>query len=46
MELENGDMYDGEWLKGKKHGLGTYTHKNGDKYIGSWKNDLKHGEGK
>ena len=24
----NGDIYDGEWLDGKRHGRGVYTYKN------------------
>jgi len=37
--------YDGEWLKGLKHGLGTMIFMNGDKYIGNWENDKMVGEG-
>lgn len=25
----NGDVYDGQWKKGKKHGYGEYTYKDG-----------------
>ena len=26
---QNGDIYDGDWKKGKKHGYGIYTYANG-----------------
>ena len=32
----NGDVYDGEWLNGKRHGIGTHTYKNGDSYSGEF----------
>lgn len=44
----NGDIYDGDWKKGKKHGYGTYTYANGksikgwfykDQFIGSEPNE-------
>jgi hypothetical protein len=40
----NGDMYDGELLDGKPHGVGVF-HSPGLKYEGEWKNGLKHGKG-
>ena len=30
----NGDIYDGEWLDGKRHGRGVYSYRSGDKYVG------------
>jgi len=35
--MENGDMYDGEWKKGVKHGWGRYAFANGDIYEGMWR---------
>lgn len=33
----NKDVYSGKWLKGKKHGAGTYVfNATGMKYIGEW----------
>ena len=29
---QNGDIYDGDWKKGKKHGYGIYTYANGKRY--------------
>jgi len=45
MEYYNGDKYDGEWEKGKKHGTGTYTYSDEDYYEGEWVNDAAHGKG-
>ena len=28
----NGDIYDGEWKKGKKYGYGVYTYADGTRY--------------
>lgn len=28
----NGDIYDGDWKKGKKHGYGMYTYSDGKRY--------------
>jgi 1-phosphatidylinositol-4-phosphate 5-kinase len=30
----NGDIYDGEWLDGMKHGYGVWKNFAGDSYIG------------
>lgn len=30
--FDNGDIYDGDWKKGKKHGYGMYTYANGKRY--------------
>lgn len=33
----NKDIYSGNWLKGKKHGQGTYVfNATGMKYVGNW----------
>lgn len=34
MTYVNGDVYTGNWIKGKKHGNGTYTYADGDYYDG------------
>ena len=42
----NGDTYDGEWKRDKKHGHGTYMFFNkGNKYEGSWREDKMNGRG-
>jgi hypothetical protein len=41
----NGDEYDGEWVKGKRHGRGVYTWANGDEYYGGWAHGRFHGKG-
>ena len=45
MRYNNGDYYEGNFLNGKKNGVGKYIYHNGDVYEGSWLNDMKHGEG-
>lgn len=38
-EYDNGDVYEGEFLAGKRHGNGVYTSVNGSRYEGAWKDD-------
>jgi len=45
MRYENGDIYKGSWVAGKKHGTGTLTTQDGQKYEGTWNNDQKSGLG-
>jgi len=35
-------MYDGEFVNGLRHGLGSFYYANGAKYEGGWKNNMKH----
>ena len=42
----NGCVYIGTVLQGKKHGKGTYTSASGEIYDGQWENDKRHGKGK
>ena len=35
-EYVNGDIYDGEWVDGKREGRGVYVYKNGNKYVGEF----------
>lgn len=45
--LETEDIiYEGHFIAGKKHGIGTELHANGRKYEGEWRTDLFHGKGK
>ena len=39
------DTYEGDFLKGKFHGQGTYTFSNGLKYVGGIQNGKFHGQG-
>ena len=32
--FRNGDVYEGEYVKGKRQGEGTYTFSDGEKYVG------------
>ena len=41
----NGDTYEGEWAKDKRHGYGVFCSALGDTYDGKWKEDKKHGAG-
>ena len=36
----------GNFIKGKYEGFGTFIYKNGEYYSGQWLNSLKHGKGK
>lgn len=42
----NGDIYDGEFVKGLREGKGKYTYANGDEYDGEFKENNKHGIGR
>lgn len=37
IELENGIIYEGEWLNGMRHGQGTQIWVDGSRYVGEWK---------
>ena len=38
MTYDNGDVYSGMWVQGKKEGQGTYVFKEtGMKFVGQWK---------
>jgi len=41
----NGDIYEGEWLNGKRHGYGKMLYSDGTVYIGYWQNDKRQGYG-
>ena len=41
----NGDIYDGNWKKGKQEGKGTLKILNGTMYVGMWKLGELHGPG-
>ena len=45
VKYDNGDSYDGEWVKHERHGHGVYTYANGVRYDGEWKEGKKDGEG-
>jgi len=41
----DGETYDGSWLRGQRHGLGTAIYPNGDCYIGDWRHGERQGSG-
>ncbi|XP_017781157.1 PREDICTED: radial spoke head 1 homolog isoform X1 [Nicrophorus vespilloides] len=46
--LPNGDIYEGNYRRGKRHGKGMYCFRNGSRYDGEWRKvclGLKHGFG-
>ena len=44
-DANKGDVYEGEFQKGRFHGQGQYTFAEGDKYVGMWKKGVEHGLG-
>ena len=44
-ELKNGDVYEGEWLRGRRHGTGVYRWRFGGSYEGEWQASYQHGRG-
>lgn len=45
IELDNGIIYDGEWLKAMREGEGKQTWADNSVYIGLWKNNQANGNG-
>ena len=45
LSYPNGEIYEGQFLNGMRHGLGTCIYVNGDMYEGEWSEGLCHGEG-
>lgn len=43
--FSNGNVYEGDFVKGKIEGEGTLKSSNGDKYIGLWRSEKMHGTG-
>jgi hypothetical protein len=39
MQWSDGATYEGEWLLGKAHGRGIFSHIKGEVYDGEWKYD-------
>lgn len=46
MIWNNGAVYVGDWVNGKRHGFGEHTFPNGERYIGYWKNGKREGFGR
>ena len=42
---EGKSYYEGDWMKGIKHGWGTRQYPSGNIYHGMWFNNVRHGEG-
>ncbi|EEQ98329.1 conserved hypothetical protein [Perkinsus marinus ATCC 50983] len=42
----NGEVYDGDFDEGVRHGKGTYWYRNGDVYTGQFQENEKHGMGR
>jgi hypothetical protein len=46
LTFSNGDIYEGEFVRGEREGIGTYYYtEKGDVYKGSWKSGYKDGSG-
>jgi hypothetical protein len=43
---QEGDVYNGPWKNGEKHGMFTVKYANGDVFVGTYKHDKKDGRGK
>ena len=44
-EYNNGNIYEGNFVNGKKNGFGKMFFKSGNIYEGDWKNDFQNGKG-
>lgn len=45
MKYANGNKYDGNWIYGKRHGLGIQDNVDKSFYDGEWMDDKRHGQG-
>ncbi|KAL8275814.1 hypothetical protein Esti_000377 [Eimeria stiedai] len=45
-EYADGSSYEGEFVRGRREGVGVYVHSNGDTYEGPYKQGKRHGLGK
>eukprot|EP00546_Thalassionema_frauenfeldii_P020876 CAMPEP_0178903642 /NCGR_PEP_ID=MMETSP0786-20121207/5266_1 /TAXON_ID=186022 /ORGANISM="Thalassionema frauenfeldii, Strain CCMP 1798" /LENGTH=853 /DNA_ID=CAMNT_0020575027 /DNA_START=141 /DNA_END=2702 /DNA_ORIENTATION=- len=45
LRVDTGDVYEGEWENGQRHGQGVYTWYDGDLYTGPWREGKRHGHG-
>ncbi|KAF0699416.1 Aste57867_10024 [Aphanomyces stellatus] len=45
LRFANGDMYDGEWVDGKRQGRGTFVYADGSRFTGEMVENLFHGFG-
>jgi hypothetical protein len=45
MAFDDGQLYEGEWRDGKRHGEGTNEWAEGQAYHGMWRDDKMHGVG-
>ena len=45
MFYNNGDVYKGNWVAGRKEGKGLYYYNDGSRYEGDFENDMMNGEG-
>ena len=43
--LSGGEWYEGEWLRGRRHGKGTAVFPNGECYVGDWVDGVRKGVG-
>ena len=46
IELETVGFYTGEWMNGKRDGVGEFKWLDGAIYTGEWREDMAHGKGK
>ncbi|KAJ1428837.1 hypothetical protein B484DRAFT_329335 [Ochromonadaceae sp. CCMP2298] len=42
---KSGETYDGDWVRGRRQGLGMFVHSSGDVYEGEFQQDKEYGEG-
>ena len=45
LTYENGNTYEGEFVKNRREGYGSFSWVNGKKFEGHWKNGKQHGRG-
>ena len=40
----SGDVHEGDYVDGVRHGTGTYSHADGRVYVGEYQDDKRHGK--
>ena len=43
--VSGGEWYEGEWLRGRRHGRGAALFPNGECYVGDWIEGMRNGVG-
>lgn len=46
MKFKDGRVYEGDWVKDRMQGVGSFKWPTGQQYVGEYSEDQKHGKGR